>query len=91
MIPTPARDVRVEELMAERTSCYQIARRINQQRVILCRALRIQSPPPNSFREVLLHDLNELTAQLSHVLSQSRRLTLQIIFQQDQTDSCNPS
>jgi len=73
----------LEDLMAERASCYHLARQINGKRVILARALRVHGDAAGAFAEVLLHDLNELTLQLRDVLSRSRRLTLQIIFQQE--------
>ncbi len=73
--------VSLEQLLAERTYCYQTARQINEQRVILSRALRTQKSL-TGFHQILHHDLEDLTQQLQCVTTQARRLTLQIIFQQ---------
>jgi len=72
--------VSLDQLIAERNSCYSLARQINEQRIILSRALRVQSPP-TTFHEILIYDLKELTEQLHIVLDRSRRLTLQITLQ----------
>ncbi|WP_218081538.1 hypothetical protein [Anthocerotibacter panamensis] len=70
----------LEQLIAERASCYHLARQINEKRVILSRALRTQEPF-TSFHEILRADFYELTQQLRRVLDRSRRLTLQITLE----------